>query len=199
MFSIKRTKDTDDLVKMLSLLREYFEPYEIVSSNEFIYYVGNYSKLYDGEDYFAYKIESSETLVGMMSGVKLKEFVSIDYLVIRKEYRRYTKEIASKLFKILNEFKLPIILEAETEALCRLYRSQGFKQFSEHYQYVMLQVDLVNKTSKTLIHDSHLMYLSNTLLDFEQTRDTLYRKHYYRWNSIYGEQYLTEYKKALGL
>ena len=196
MIKVKRAKTTDDLAQALVLLHQYFQPYEIVSSNEFVYYAQNYSKLYPGEAYMVFIIKHDNEIAGMMSGVLLKEFVAIDYLIIDKPFRRFTKKIISELTTLLEKFSRPVLAEAESEALVRFYKILGFKQFSEHYQYHMLNVQLANHTSKVITHDSHLMYFSNDPLDFIQTRNTLYKKHYLRWNGIYPDDLTEKYKRT---
>ena len=199
MINIKRTKNIDDLAKVQALMREYFKPHEIVSSNEFVYYTENYSKLYSGEDYFVYKIEDDCELIGMLSGVKLNEFVVVDYFIIDTAHRRSSKEVMNRVIDILKQFKRPVVVEAESEGLCRLYQMFGFKRFSEPYKYVMLDVCLQNRTSKVSSYDSNLLYLSPNNMDFDTTKQTLYSKHYMRWNSIYGDDLTKEYKTALGI
>lgn len=199
MINIQRTKNIDDLAKIQALMREYFKPHEIVSSNEFVYYTENYSKLYSGEDYFVYKIENDGELIGMMSGVKLNEFVVVDYFIIDVAHRRSSKEIANKVINVLKEFNRPVVVEAESEVLCRLYQMFGFKRFNEPYKYIRLDVCLQNKTSKVSSYDYNLLYLSPNDMDFETTKQTLYKKHYMRWNSIYGDDLTKEYKTALGI
>lgn len=82
-FSIKRASTPEDLSLCLKMLFKYFKPYELVSSNEFVYYAENYSHLYPGEDYFVFKIESkSKEIIGMFSGVLLNEFITVDYLLL---------------------------------------------------------------------------------------------------------------------
>ena len=199
MINIQRTKNIDDLAKVQALMREYFKPHEIVSSNEFVYYTENYSKLYSGEDYFVYKIEDDGELIGMMSGVKLNEFVVVDYFIIDVAHRRSSKEIANKVINVLKEFNRPVVVEAESEVLCRLYQMFGFKRFNEPYKYIRLDVCLQNKTSKVSSYDYNLLCLSPNDMDFETTKQTLYKKHYMRWNSIYGDDLTKEYKKALDI
>lgn len=199
MINIQRTKNIDDLAKVQALIREYFKPHEIVSSNEFVYYAENYSKLYSGEDYFVYKIEDDGELIGMLSGVMLNEFVVVDYFIIDAAHRRSSKEIANKVIDILKEFNRPVVVEAESEGLCRLYQMFGFKRFSEPYKYVRLDVCLHNRTSKVSSYDYNLLYLSPNDMDFDTTKQTLYSKHYMRWNSIYGDDLTKEYKIALGI
>ena len=199
MISIHRTKNIEDLVEIFHLMTKYFKAYELVSSNEFIYYADNYCKLYKGEDYFVYKIMVDNRLVGMLSGVKLNELITVDYFIIERQYRQMSKEIINKALNILLKYNRPIIVEAETETLCRLYRILGFKRFKETYQYIMLHVNLRAKTSEVSIHDSNLLYYSYDDMDFENTARILREKHYMRWNSIYGEDLTRGYKKALGL
>lgn len=199
MINIQRTKNIDDLTNIQALMREYFKPHEIVSSNEFVYYTENYSKLYSGEDYFVYKIEDDGELIGMMSGVMLNEFVVVDYFIIDAAHRRSSKEIANKVIDILKEFNRPVVVEAESEELCRLYQMFGFKRFSEPYKYVRLDVCLQNRTSKVSSYDYNLLYLSPNDMDFDTTKQILYSKHYMRWNSIYGDDLTKEYKTVLNL
>lgn len=198
-FYISRAKSVDDLVYALHLLRKYFHPYEMVASNEFIYYAENYSKLFPGEDYFVYAIKTpmTDTVIGMFSGVKLNEFITVDYLVIEQESRWFYKLALKEILKVLKEFERPIIIEAETPELVRLYKMGGFVQFENDYTYHMLGVNLQKKTSTVMSHQSHLMYLSETPLDFKTTRDTLYNKHYRRWNAIYGTELTEKYNKTL--
>lgn len=197
MVTVIRTTNIDDITKILMMLRTYFKPYEMVSSNEYVYYVENYSKLYPGEDYFVYKIMLNGKFVGMMSGVNLKEFISVDYLIFDAIYRNHSWEIGHEVINELKSYNKPIVAEAESATLCRLYRRVGFNIFPEKYQYVMLKVDLQQKKSEPLIHDSNLLYMNDEPMDFCQTRDTLYRKHYMRWNSIYGPELTAEYNKIL--
>lgn len=199
MINIQYTKNIDDLVKVQALIREYFKPHEIVSSNEFVYYTENYGKLYSGEDYFVYKIEDDGKLIGMLSGVKLNEFVVVDYFTIDTAYRCSSKKIMNKMIDILKQFKRPVIVEAESEGLCRLYQMFGFKRFIDPYKYVMLDVCLQNRTSKVSSYDSNLLYLSLNDMDFDAMKQTLYNKHYMRWNSIYGDDLTKEYKTVLGI
>jgi len=191
MVTVIRTKNIHDITKILVMLQTYFKPYELISSNEYVYYAENYSKLYPGEDYFVYKIMLDGKFIGMMSGVNLKEFISVDYLIFDALYREHSWEIGHEVIKELKSYNKPIIIEAESDALCRLYHRVGFNYFPEHYQYVMLKI------SEPVIHDSNLLYLSDKPLDFIQTRNTLYRKHYMRWNSIYGPELTGEYNKIL--
>jgi hypothetical protein len=200
MINVIRTKNTDELSKVYALMQEYFKPHEIVPKREFVYYAQNYSKLHKGEDYIVYKIEDdTNDLIGMMSGVKLDEFVVIDYFIIDARHRRLSKEILNSVMMILMDFKRPIVIEAETEVLCRLYQMIGFKRFSEPYKYIRLDVNLEDNTSKVSSYDYNLMYLSSDEIDFETTKRTLYAKHYLRWNSIFGDELIKDYKKALGV
>lgn len=199
MIKLVRTKNIEDITEVLAMLWVYFKSYEMVSSNEYVYYAENYSKLYPGEDYFVYKIMFDGQFAGMISGVNLKEFIAVDYLIFDSIYRNYSREIGREVVDVLKSFKKPVIVEAESEALCRLYRMAGFRRFKEKYQYVMLIVDLQQKKSKPVIYDSHLLYMSDESLDFRQIRDTIYRKHYMRWNSIYGPRLTAEYNKTLEL
>ena len=93
MINILCTKDADELAKIHSLLREYFKSYEVVSYRDFVYYAQNFASLYEGEDYIVYKIETAAKLIGMLSCVKLNEFVLIDYLVIDVEHRYYSQRL----------------------------------------------------------------------------------------------------------
>ena len=197
-FSIKRASTAEDLALCLKMLFKYFKQYELVSSNEFVYYAENYSRLYPGEDYFVFKIESSSNeIIGMFSGVLLNEFITVDYLIIDKSFRRHSTEILYSVLSILQDFKRPIILEAETETLVHLYQRAGFKRFSESYTYHILSVNLKAHTSKIMSHSSNLMFLSDKQLDFKTTRNTLFKKHYWRWNSIYPDDLTSDYKELL--
>lgn len=97
----------------------------MVKQNDFIYYAQNYYKLYNNEDYITYKIQDNG-LIGVCTGVILNELILIDYLAIKKEFRYNSKQIIYKLLDILNKYDRPIIIEAETEQLCRLYHMFGF-------------------------------------------------------------------------
>lgn len=194
---IKRIKNTDDLTQALVMLHRYFHPYELITSNEFIYYAENYSKLYPDEDYMVFKILHDDEYIGMMSGVKLKEFVAVDYLIVDENYRKYTRDIITELKRVLMKFRRPVIVEAETDTLVKFYKMLGFKIFPEHYTYHMLNVQLGNHTSDIMSHDSHLMYYSDTQLDFTEIRNTLYQKHYLRWNSVYPDDLTAEYRELI--
>lgn len=197
-FSINRASTPEDLALCLKMLFKYFKPYELVSSNEFVYYAENYYRLYPGEDYFVFKIESkSKEIIGMFSGVLLNEFISVDYLIIDKSFRRHSTEVLYSVLSILQDFKRPIILEAETEALVRLYKRAGFKRFSESYTYHILSVNLKAHTSEIMSHSSNLMFLSDKQLNFKIIRNTLFKKHYWRWNSIYPTDLTSDYKELL--
>lgn len=199
MINILCTKDADELKKIHSLLREYFKSYEVVSYRDFVYYAQNFASLYEREDYIVYKIETAAKLIGMLSCVKLNEFVLIDYLVIDVEHRCYSKEIMRQFNVILRDFRRPIIVEAESEELCRLYRMFGFKKFNEPYKYITLRVSPDNKTSEISAYDSNLLYLSADEMNFEATKRIIYEKYYKRWNSKYGEELTKEYNKTLEL
>lgn len=72
--------------------------------------------------------------------------------------------------------------------------------FAEEYQYHILNVEIGGNggwTSSIMSHDSHLMYYSDEPLDFVETRNTLYRKHYLRWNSVYPDELTKEYRKLI--
>ena len=197
---IKRIKNTDDLAQALVLLHRYFQPYELVASNEFVYYAENYRRLYPDEDYMVFKITCDNEYIGMMSGVKLKGFVAIDYLIIDSGFRKYTKDVINEISRVLMKFRRPVIVEAETDVLVRFYKMLGFKCFAEEYQYHILHVEIGGNggwTSSIMSHDSHLMYYSDEPLDFVETRNTLYRKHYLRWNSVYPDDLTAEYKKLI--
>ena len=197
MVTVIKTKNIHDITKILVMLQTYFKPYELISSNEYVYYAENYSKLYPGEDYFVYKIMLDGKFVGMMSGVNLKEFICVDYLIFDAIYREHSWKIGHEVINELKSYNKPIIAEAESDTLCRLYHRVGFNIFQDKYQYVMLKVDLKRKISEPVIHDSNLLYLSDEPLDFIKIRNTLYRKHYMRWNSIYGPELTAEYNRIL--
>lgn len=197
MITITQTKSVEDIAKIQIIMQKYFKPHEIVSNNEFIYYIENYNKLYEGEDYFVYKIEDKNEIIGMLSGVKLNEFIVVDYFIVDAAHRCSSKYIMNTMINILKSYKLPIVIEAETESLCRLYQMFGFKKFSNPYKYIMLDVSMEENTSKILEYDSNLLFLSPCNLDFETTKQTIYKKHYMRWYSIYNDKLTKEYKKKL--
>lgn len=191
MIRIQRITDINNLNKTYDLIVKYFKPYEIVSNADFIYYAENYKKQYDGEDYFVYKIVYEDNIIGMLSGVNLTEFVMIDYFVIDSNYRHFSKDIMKKIIGIMKTYGKPLVVEAETEGLCRLYQMNGFKRFKETYTYV------VYNSNKLSSHKSNLLYMNNDTMDFDATRKTIYDKYYIRWNSKYGDDIIKEYKLIL--
>lgn len=197
MIKITRTKKTEDICAVTVLLSKYFKPYELVNSNEIHYYARCYSKLYPGEDYFIYKITDGDNLVGCMLGVALTEFVVIDYFVIDEQYRANSKAIIKMAMDEILSFNRPIVVEAESEILCRLYRMLGFKRFTEPYEYAMANVSLITSTMNIETHKSNLLYLSNDTMTFKNVRDILYFKHYLRWRSMYKSEFVEEYKEHL--
>lgn len=197
MIKVSRTKKTEDICAVTVLLSKYFKPYEMVSSNEIHYYARCYSKSYPGEDYLIYKITDGDNLVGCMLGVALTEFVVIDYFVIDEQYRANSKVIIKMAMDEILSFNRPIVVEAESELLCRLYRMLGFKRFTEPYEYAMANVSLITSTMNIETHKSNLLYLSNDTMTFNSVRDILYFKHYLRWCSIYKSEFVEEYKEHL--
>jgi len=197
MIRIERTVDKTDLTEILALIKTNFKLYEIVSDNDFIYYTENYHKLYPGEDHFVYKIQVDNKLAGMFSGMILKEFVVIIYLIIEKDYRKMSRAIGSDIMNTLLSFNKPLVIEAETDLLCRLYRKWGFMRFKELYKYFTISIDPINGEATILSHNSNLMYYSDRSLEFEYTRNIIYDKCYLRWNSNLGEKYLDRYKEVL--
>ena len=197
MIEVSRTKKTEDICTITVLLSKYFQPYEMVSSNEIHYYARCYRKLYPREDYLIYKITDGDNLVGCMLGVALTEFVVIDYFVIDEQYRVNSKTIIKMAMDEILSFNKPIVVEAETELLCRLYRMLGFKRFIEPYEYAMAKVSLITSTMTIEMHKSNLLYLSNDIMTFNSVRDILYFKHYLRWYSIYKSEFIEKYKENL--
>lgn len=195
--NISHTDEERELNNIHTLLLENLKPYEVVSLNDFKYYVKNYHKIYHGEKYIAYKIDCDGELIGALTGLILNEFIFMDYLVVTKKHRKLSKEIFGKIKTTLSQYNKPIVIESETENLCRLYQILGFNRFNEPYKYHTLTVDFINKKSYVNSYNSNLMYLNNKKMDFETTKKIVYEKYYLRWNNIYTDYYLKEYKEKI--
>lgn len=191
--NVGRARSTEEICYVIALLNNYFKPYEMVSSNEIQFYHQSYSKLFPGEDYFIYKITYDDRIIGGILGVVLSEFVVIDYFVIEKQFRTESKEVFEAVIDKIRSFKKPVVIEAESEALCRLYRMNGFKRFTELYEYPMANVSLIASTIKIEMHKSNLLYLGKDGMIFDEVKNILYHKHYLRWYSIYRGKYYEEY------
>lgn len=191
MVTIQKTIETNELTILYSILMKSFKQYELVKLNDFIYYVQNYCKLYPNENYIAYKIEYNGFIIGGCSAVILNEFILVDYLVINKDYRYLSKQIMNTLIDILVSYNRPIIVEAETESLCRLYHMFNFNRFNNPYTYYTIQ------DNKIYAHKSNLLYMSKYEPNFSIVQATIYRKYYLRWYSIYDPDIIGEYTKII--
>ena len=180
-------------------LLENFKPQEVVPSHEFIFYLDNYSKLHKGEEFLCYTIRYNIKPIGTLVYAKLKDIIIVDYLVIDKSYRKFFKQIANRVLKFLRKYKLPIVVEAETEKLCRLYNFWGFKKFETDHLYYMLSICLQSKTSVIYQYLSNLLYLSDSSSpqNYYSICRSLYKNHYNRWYDIYPKCLTNEYEYRL--
>jgi len=193
---IKLTKKSKDLIDIFGILIKYFEKNELVSTNELTYFINNYHKLFPKENYFCYKIEVNNEIIGTLLGVNLKEFIVIDYFAIEKKYRCLTRYIINELFNIVNTNK-PIVVEASTNTLCRFYQMIGFKKFPQPYVYPKCNINLYSKTITFEKFPSNLLFLYNDDINFFDTINIIYFTHYQRWHSIYSDRYTIPYQKFL--
>ena len=153
---IRKTTDESELREVWLLMGKWFREYELVSLEDFIYYAREYKSLYPGEEYFVYRIENEGELIGMLSGLLLDEFILIDYFLIDEASRKSTFHIMDIFMDIFKEYEKPVVVEAETEVLCRLYGWVGFQRFKEDYSYTVVKKDDSRVRMET--HKSNLMF-----------------------------------------
>ena len=179
-------------------LLENFRQEEVVPSHEFIYYLDNYSKLYQGEDFSCYTIKHNFNSIGTLIYARLKDMIVVDYLVIDKPYRKFFRQIANKILSFLRKYQLPIVIEAETEELCRVYGFFGFRKFKCDHRYYMLSICLQDKTSVVSDYASNLLYFpTSSRQNYYSICSSLYKNHYCRWYDIYPKCLTSKYKHQL--
>ena len=194
---IRKTTDESELREVWLLMGKWFREYELVSLEDFIYYAREYKSLYPGEEYFVYRIENEGELIGMLSGLLLDEFILIDYFLIDEASRKSTFHIMDIFMDIFKEYEKPVVVEAETEVLCRLYGWVGFQRFKEDYSYTVVKKDDSRVRMET--HKSNLMFRWRDDMDYEETRRILSEKYYIRWYSKYGEEVVRRYREVVNM
>ena len=194
---IRKTTDESELREVRLLIGKWFREYELVSEEDFIYYAREYKELYPGEEYFVYVIRENDKLAGMLSGLLLDEFIFIDYFLIDEASRKSTFHIMDMFMDIFKEYEKPVVVEAETEVLCRLYGWVGFRRFKEDYSYTVIKKDDSGVRMET--HKSNLMFRGRDEMDYEETRRILSEKYYIRWYSKYGEEVVRKYREVVNM
>ena len=194
---IRKTTDESELREVRLLIGKWFREYELVSEEDFIYYAREYKELYPGEEYFVYRIENEGELIGMLSGLLLDEFILIDYFLIDEASRKSTFHIMDMFMDIFKEYEKPMVVEAETELLCRLYGRVGFRKFNGDYSYTVVKKDDSGVRMET--HKSNLMFRGRDEMDYEETRRILSEKYYIRWYSKYGEEVVRRYREVINM
>ena len=194
---IRKTTDESELREVWILMRKWFREYELVSLEDFIYYACKYKSIYPGEEYFVYRIENDGELIGMLSGLLLDEFILIDYFLIDEASRKSTFHIMDMFMDIFKEYEKPVVVEAETEVLCRLYGWVGFRRFKEDYSYTVIKKDDSGVRMET--HKSNLMFRWRDDMDYEKTKRILLDKYYMKWYSRYGDDVLRKYREVINM
>lgn len=197
MIYLKRANTLSAKLENYFLILEHFDKQDVIPSHEYLYYLYNYSKLYPGEEFFSYTIKNNFQTIGTFIGVRLKECIVIDYLVIKKLYRQQYRTVAKTILSFILKYNLPIVIEADSVELCRLYKSFGFKLFQENHMYYMLNVCLQNNTYEIHSSSSHLLILTNKEIKYNDVCNTLYIKHYSRWYEMYDNKFTQAYKEIL--
>ena len=194
---IRKTTDESELREVWLLMGKWFREYELVSLEDFIYYAREYKELYPGDEYFVYVIRENDKLAGMLSGLILDEFILIDYFLIDEASRKSTFHIMDMFMDIFKEYGKPVVVEAETEVLCRLYGWVGFRRFKEDYSYTVVKKDDSGVRMET--HKSNLMFRWKDDMDYDETRRILSEKYYIRWYSRYGDDILRKYREVINM
>ena len=194
---IRKTTDESELREVRLLIGKWFREYELVSLEDFIYYAREYKELYPGDEYFVYVIRENDKLAGMLSGLILDEFILIDYFLIDEASRKSTFHIMDMFMDIFKEYGKPVVVEAETEVLCRLYGWVGFRRFKEDYSYTVVKKDDSGVRMET--HKSNLMFRWKDDMDYDETRRILSEKYYIRWYSRYGDDILRKYREVINM
>ena len=194
---VKRAVCENELKEVWLLMGKWFREYELVSEEDFIYYACKYKELYPGEEYFVYVIRENDKLAGMLSGLRLDEFILIDYFLIDEASRKSTFHIMDMFMDIFKEYEKPVVVEAETELLCRLYGRVGFRKFKKDYSYTVVKKDDSGVRMET--HKSNLMFRWRDDMDYEETRRILSEKYYIRWYSKYGEEIVRKYREVVNM
>ena len=194
---VKRAVCENELKEVWLLMGKWFREYELVSEEDFIYYACKYKELYPGEEYFVYVIRENDKLAGMLSGLRLDEFILIDYFLIDEASRKSTFHIMDMFMDIFKEYEKPMVVEAETELLCRLYGRVGFRKFNGDYSYTVVKKDDSGVRMET--HKSNLMFRGRDEMDYEETRRILSEKYYIRWYSKYGEEIVRKYREVVNM
>ena len=194
---IKSSNDVD-LLPGIYILNDNMTINTNINSNELIYWIDNYNKTFD-DNFYCYVIKQYDNVIGWLQFVVFDEFVFVDYLVIKKEFRNF--DVLNMVEDLLSEFDLPIVVECGSElerheSIVRLYKFNGFKQSDIDYIEPKLDVCLLTKKIEWLSVPSVLMYNGDLKIEIKDIIETIYLKHYYRWYQIYKFD-LSKYKKFL--
>ena len=191
---IKRLHNVDEYKYAYTMMFEYMPWNEIVTFEEYIYFTDNFSKLKKGEDYLVYRVTDDFKTLGVATMVLLDELVLIDCLVVQKEYREYTNEVIKEVINVAKSFKRPIVAEVKSGKFCnKLCNLFSFQRFEEPYNIIIFREEKISQ------HSSNLLYLNESVMDFEKTKRILYEKYYFRWKKHFYDKMLNDYKNRLGI
>lgn len=203
---IIKTNDSD-LINGINILYKYIPNNLSVNSNELVYWIDNYNKKFNDKMY-CYVIKQDNTIIGWLQFTHfINNFIFIDYLIVEKKYRK--SHIMKNIYSMINnEFEKlnckSVILECGLEmnqhnAIIRLYKIFGFKQYDINYIEPNLNIDLYNKQIDWSEIPSILMYNDNKL-DINNVLNIIYFNHYLRWYSFYEfdmSDYVTFLNKSI--
>ncbi|WP_321469597.1 GNAT family N-acetyltransferase [Halarcobacter sp.] len=202
-----KNSKSEDFIEALSIYSEEMPSELRTSSNEIIYWIDNYSKLYK-DQLLIFGFYENDKLIGFSQCVYFseKKFITIDYFVISSTHRgNHSFQMIVALLKDFlktYEFEYNFIVtevELKNKSLFQLLKINGFGEIKSKY----FQPYLGNNNHDSLI-EAKLLYFpayEDKIISKETYKmiiETLYDNHYIRWYSGFlSKKEMKEYEKMI--
>lgn len=195
-YTIRLFKDSksEDFIEALNIYLDEIPSELRTSSNEIIYWLDNYNKLFEDE-LLVFGFYEEDKIIGFSQFLYFKKecFFTIDYFVIATNYRgNHSFQIIIALlqdFLKKNKFEFHFMVtevNMKSKALLELLKMNGFGEIQSQY----FQPSLGINNYESLI-EAKLLYFpafEDKLIKketYEMIINTLYEKHYLRWYSAF--------------
>ena len=191
---VKRLHNSDEFRFAYAMIDEYMRWDETVTFEEFMYYTYHFAKLRKWNDYMVYRAMEGDKTWGIATMVLLDNLLLIECFVVPEEYRDHTNEVLNEMLNVAKTFGKPIVAEVRSEKFCKkLCNLFNFERFEEPYTCIVLKDEMISE------YPTNLLYLSESTMNFNKVKNTLYEQYYFWWKKHYYNKLLKDYESKLNV
>lgn len=202
-----RNSESEGFLEALSIYSKEMSSELRTSSNEIIYWIDNYSKLYE-DQLLIFGFYENDKIIGFSQCIYFKKnkFIAIDYFVIASSHRgnhsfHMIVALLKDFFQTHNfEYNFVVTeVEAKSKSLVQLLKTNGFGEIKSKY----FQPNLGINNYDSLIEAKLLYFPAHEDKEISKNKykmiiETIYNNHYLRWYSAFlSKTDIESYKETI--